>query len=67
MLQLLKIPIFCWKESLKQLKIKQKNKKEDISDLLRNLLSGKGIVRAASGNNKGKGSARSAYGKEWNV
>ena len=36
------------------------------SILLGNLLSGKGIVRAVSGNNKGKGSARAAYGKEWN-
>ena len=34
--------------------------------LLGNLLSGKGIVRAVSGNNKGKGSARAGYGKEWN-
>ena len=36
------------------------------SILLGNLLLGKGIVRAVSGNNKGKGSARATYGKEWN-
>ena len=36
--------------------------------LLRNLLSGKGIVRAGSGNKKGKGIVRAGYGnkKEWN-
>ena len=32
------------------------------ASLLRNLLTGKGIVRAGSGNNKGKGIARAAYG-----
>ena len=36
--------------------------------LLRNLLSGKGIVTAGSGNKKGKGIVRACYGnkKEWN-
>ena len=36
--------------------------------LLRNLLSGKGIVRDGSGNKKGKGIVRAGYGnkKEWN-
>ena len=36
------------------------------SILLRNLLSGKGFVRAGSGNKKGKGTVRTGYGKEWN-
>ena len=31
--------------------------------LLGNLLSGKGIARAGSGNNKGTGIARTAYGE----
>ena len=37
------------------------------ASLLGNLLSGKGIVRAGSGNRnkKGKGIARAGYGKEW--
>ena len=35
------------------------------ASLLGNLLSGKGIVRARSGNNKGKGIARAGTGKEW--
>ena len=43
--KLLRIQIFCWKELLKQLG----------ASLLGNLLTGKGIVRARSGNNKGKG------------
>ena len=36
--------------------------------LLRNSLSGKGIVRVGSGNKKGKGIVRAGYGnkKEWN-
>ena len=34
--------------------------------LLRNLLSGKGIVTASSGNNKGKGIVRAGSGKKWN-
>ena len=33
--------------------------------LLGNLLSGNGIVTAASGNKKGKGTVRASYGKEW--
>ena len=36
------------------------------SILLENLLSGKEIVRAGSGNKKGKGFVRPGYGKEWN-
>ena len=34
------------------------------SQSVRNLLSGKGIARAGSGNIKGKGIARAGYGKE---
>ena len=32
---------------------------------VRNLLSGKGIARAGSGNKKEKGIVRTVYGKEW--
>ena len=35
------------------------------SILLGNLLSGKGIVTARFGNQKGKGIVRAGYGKEW--
>ena len=34
------------------------------ASLLGNMLAGKGIVRADSGNKKGKGIVRAAYGKE---
>ena len=34
------------------------------ASLLGNVLAGKGIVRADSGNKKGKGIVRAAYGKE---
>ena len=68
----MKIPIFCWKKSLKQLKMKQEQKGRFLSMLfgtlailLGNLLAGKGIVRAGSGNKKGKGLVRAGYGKEW--
>ena len=39
------------------------------ASLLGNLLTGKGIVRAGSGNKKGKqffSITRAGYGKEWN-
>ena len=36
------------------------------ASLLENLLTGKGIVRADSGNKDRKGIARAGYGKEWN-
>ena len=36
------------------------------SILLGSLLSGKGIIRAVSGNKNGKGIVRAGYGKEWN-
>ena len=35
------------------------------ASLLGNLLAGKGIVRAGSGNKRGKGIARAATGKDW--
>ena len=35
------------------------------ASLLGNLLAGKGIVRAGSGNKKGKGIVIVGYGKEW--
>ena len=35
------------------------------ASLLGNLLSGKRIVRAGSGNKKRKGIVRAGYGKEW--
>ena len=35
------------------------------ASLLGNLLKGKGNLRAASGNKKGKGIVRAGYGKEW--
>ena len=35
------------------------------ASLLGNMLAEKGIVRAGSGNKKGKGIVRAAYGKEW--
>ena len=35
------------------------------ASLLGNLLSGKGTVRAGSGNIKGKGIVRAGYGKGW--
>ena len=36
------------------------------ASLLRNLLAGKGIVTAGSGNKKGKGIIRAGFGKQWN-
>ena len=35
------------------------------TSLFGNLLAGKEIVRAGSGNKKGKGIVRAGYGKEW--
>ena len=35
------------------------------ASLFRNLLTGKGIVRAGSGNKKRNGIVRAGYGKEW--
>ena len=35
------------------------------TSLLGNLLAGKEIVRAGSGDKKGKGIVRAGYGKEW--
>ena len=54
--------------------MKQKNKKGEFlsmllgtlgASLLGNLLAGKGIVRAGSGNKKGKGIARAGTRKQW--
>ena len=36
------------------------------ASLLGNLLTGKGILRAGSGNKKGKGIVKADTGKEWN-
>ena len=36
------------------------------ASLLGNLRAGKGIVRADSGNKKGKGILRAGHGKQWN-
>ena len=35
------------------------------ASLLKNILVGKGIVRAGTGNKKGKGTVRAGYGKKW--
>ena len=35
------------------------------ASLLENILAGKGILRAGSGNKKGKGIVRVGFGKEW--
>ena len=35
------------------------------ASLLGNLLTGKGIVSAGTGNKKGKGTARAGTGKQW--
>ena len=35
------------------------------ASLLGNILAGKGLVRAGSGNKNGKGIVRAGYGKEW--
>ena len=62
-----------WKESLKQLKMKQKKKGGFLSmllgtfgaSLLGNLLAGKGIASAGWGNKKGKEIVRAGTRKEW--
>ena len=50
-------------------RIKNESKEQKLgtlgASLLWNLLTGKGIVRACSGNNKGKGNVRAGYGKDW--
>ena len=75
MFRLLTILIFCWKESLKQLKNERKEQKGGflsvllgtlLASLLGNMLAGKGIVRAGSGNKEGKGTVRAGHRKEWN-
>ena len=61
--QALEFLIFYWKESLNQLKTKQKKQKRGFlsmllgtlgASLLGNALAGKGLVRAGSGNKKEK-------------
>ena len=37
------------------------------ASLLGNMIAGKGIVRAGSGNKKEKGIVRAGYGKEWDL
>ena len=37
------------------------------ASLLGNMIAGKGIVRAGSGNKNGKGIVRAGYGKEWDL
>ena len=37
------------------------------ASLLGNILAGKGIVRAGSGNKEGKGIVRAGYGKECDI
>ena len=68
-----KMKIFYWKESRKQLKMKQKKQKGGYlsmllgtlgASLLGNLLTGKGFVRAGAGNQKGKGIVRAGTGKQ---
>ena len=69
--KLLKILIFCWKELLKQLTMKQKKQKGGFlgmllgtlgASLLGNMLTGKGVLRASYGNKEGKGVLRADYG-----
>ena len=69
--KLLKVLKFCWKESLKQNNTKEQ-KGGFLSMLLGtlgatlfgNLLTGKGTIRAGSGNNKGKEIVRAGSGKQ---
>ena len=70
---LFKILIFYWKEPLKQLQIKQENKKEVFlgmllgtlgASLLGNMLAGKIIVRPGSGSEKGKRIVRAGSGNK---
>ena len=72
--KLFKILIFYKNESLNQLKMRQKKQKRRFlsmlldtlgATLLGNLLAGKRIVEAGSGNKKGKGIVRDGTGKQW--
>ena len=63
-----------FKEVTKTIKNETKEQKKVIlsmlldtlgANLLENMLAGKGIVRADSGNKKVKGIVRAGYGKEW--
>ena len=73
MFKFLKILIFYWKELLNQSQIKQTNKKKGFlrmllgtlgASLRRNILSGKGFVRAGFGSKEGKGILRAGYGNK---
>ena len=64
---------FYWKELLKQLKMRQKNKKKIFfgillstlgTSLLGNMLIGKGLLRAGSESKEGKVMLRAYYGNE---
>ena len=69
--KLLKVQIFYWKESLKQFKMRQGTKRMIFKHVIRyfrrllwNMLAGKGIIRAGSGNKKRKGIVRAGFGNE---
>ena len=56
----------CHVHTLKQIKTKQKNKKEDflVASLLGNMLAGRGVIRAGEGTARvGYGSKRSSFKK----
>ena len=56
----------CHVRTLKQIKTKQKNKKEDflVASLLGNMLAGRGVIRAGEGTARvGYGSKRSSFKK----
>ena len=68
--KLLKILIFCWKELLKQLTMKQKKQKGGFlgmllgtlgASLLGSMLTGKEMLRAGYGNIEGEGMLRTGY------
>ena len=74
MFKLLKILIFLLKGVTKTIKNERKEQKGGFlsmllgtlgASLLGNLLAGKVIVRAGSGNKKGKGIVRAGTGKTW--
>ena len=66
----MKILIFCGKDLLKQLKMKQKKKREIFRNLLvasgasalGRMLTGKGMLKAGYENKEGKGMFRAGYG-----
>ena len=73
MSKLLKILIFCWKELLEKLKMKQKAQKDGFlgmllgtlgAGFLGNMLTGKEMLRAGYGHKKGKQILRAGYGNK---